>query len=84
MKQFRIHAVFKEEGVSIGTIEPNMRRGYTHVTAEGAGIQKIMSKRKEEIKLPMRLEDSNNRVNTKYLNELLFIFKRNSAIMLEI
>lgn len=44
MKQLRIHAVFKEEGVSIGTIEPNRRRSYTHGTAEGAGIQKIMSK----------------------------------------
>lgn len=44
MKQFRIHAGFKEEGVSIGTIELNRRRGYKHVTAEGAGIQKIMSK----------------------------------------
>lgn len=44
MKQFRIHAVFKEEGVSTGTIEPNRRCSYRHVTAEGARIQKIVLK----------------------------------------
>lgn len=43
MKQSRLHAVFKE-GVSIGTIEPIRRRSYKHVTAEGTGLQKIMSK----------------------------------------
>lgn len=36
MKQFRIHAVLKEERDSTSTIEPNRRCSYRHATAEGA------------------------------------------------
>lgn len=36
MKQFRIHAVLKEERDSTSTIEPNRRCSYRHAMAEGA------------------------------------------------
>lgn len=51
MKQFRIHAVLKEEKDSASTIEPNRRCSYRRVTAKGARGQKIVLKRPHIISL---------------------------------
>jgi hypothetical protein len=40
MKQFRIHAVLKEERDSTSTIEPHRRHSYRHARAEGARTTK--------------------------------------------
>lgn len=40
-----------------------------------SGQKKEQEKEKEQIKVPHRLEDRNNRLNLKILNKLLFLLK---------